>query len=201
MAGEWIELYTARHKGRVVTNFDEQRPFLADAPLSYQRLIAKTYERNVITSYGGTIHVDRIDQLLQTSVSTHNYGDIHVGHKIKVGGSAIINIDSVLNNVTQTIEAARGLNDAQKSQLEALVSSFKTELQAVEATHAEEAKEITTALEKAVGNAAKPDAERKKSILEVSAKGLKEAAELVKDVAPAVIMIAGQIAKFIVGLQ
>ena len=30
-AGEWIEKYAQKHSGRVITNFDEQRPVLADA--------------------------------------------------------------------------------------------------------------------------------------------------------------------------
>jgi NAD(P)-dependent dehydrogenase (short-subunit alcohol dehydrogenase family) len=128
IAVEWIEQYTNKHMGRVITNFDEQRPSLADAPLSYQRLVAKNYDRNIITSFGGTIRVDRIDKLVQTSVYTHHYGGIHVGHKINVGGSAIINIDSVLSNVTQTIGAAPGLDSAQKSQLEGLVQSLRADL-------------------------------------------------------------------------
>jgi hypothetical protein len=37
--------------------------------------------------------------------------------------------------------------------------------------------------------------------LELSAKGLKEAAETVKDVAPAILTTAGLIARFITGLQ
>ena len=51
-----------------------------------------------------------------------------MGHKINVGGSAIINIDSVLSNVTQTIGAAPGLDSAQKSQLEGLVQSLRADL-------------------------------------------------------------------------
>jgi hypothetical protein len=62
-------------------------------------------------------------------------------------------------------------------------------------------KERTAALEKAVAHASKPPQERKKSILELSAKGLKDAAETVKDVAPAILTTAGLIANFITGLQ
>jgi hypothetical protein len=63
-----------------------------------------------------------------------------------------------------------------------------------------EAKEIADALEKAVANAAKPSQERKNNLLQLSAKGLKEAAELVKDTAPSILTTAEQIAKFIAGL-
>jgi hypothetical protein len=199
-AVDWIEKYATKYAGRVITNFDEQRPVLADAPLSYQRLVAKTYDRAVIERFTGTIHVARIDRLVQESVTTRYYGDIHLGHKIKVGGSAIINIDSALSNVTQTIGTAPGLDSAQKSQLEALVQSLKADLAKLKASHADETKEITEALEKAVANAAKPPLERKQSLLQLSANGLKEAAELVKDVAPSILTTAGLIAKFVVGL-
>ncbi len=41
---------------------------------------------------------------------------------------------------------------------------------------------------------------RKQSLLQLSAKGLKDAAELVKDIAPTILTTADLIAKFIVGL-
>jgi hypothetical protein len=80
------------------------------------------------------------------------------------------------------------------------VQSLKAELDTLKASHADETKEIAEALEKAVTTAAKPPQERKKSLLQLSAKGLKDAAELVKDIAPAVLATAEQIAKFIVGV-
>lgn len=197
-ATDWIEKYAAKYAGRLITNFDEQRPVLADAPLSYQRLVAKTYDRTVIERFAGTIKVGRIDRLIQESVTT--YGDVQMGHRIKVGGSAIINIDSVLSNVTQTIGTAAGLDATQKTQLEALVQSLKADLDKLKASHADESKEIADALGKAIAHAAKPPQERKQSLLQLSAKGLKEAAELVKDAAPNILTTATLIAKFIAGL-
>lgn len=199
-AVEWIEKYVAKYSGRVITNFDEQRPVLADAPLSYQRLITKTYDRTVIERFTGNISVDRIDRLVQESTTTNYLGDFHVGHNINVGGSAIINIDAVLTNVTQAIGTAPGLNSTQKTELESLVQILKVDLDKLKASHADETKEIADALEKAVANAAKAPAERKQSLLQLSAKGLKEAAELVKDTAPSILATARLIADFIVGV-
>lgn len=196
-AVDWIENYTRKYAGRVIANFDEQRPVLADAPLSYQRLIAKTYDRTVIEHFNGTVQVEHIDRLLHESITTQYIGEVHMKPQINVGGSAIINIDSVLSNATQTIGTAPGLDSAQKSQLEALVQSMKAELDKLRATHADEAAEIAGALEKAVANAAKPPQERKQSLLQLSAKGLKDAAELVKDTAPGILTTATVIAKFI----
>jgi hypothetical protein len=199
-AVDWIEKYSAKYAGRPITNFDEQRPILADAPLSYQRLVARSYDRAVIQHFGGVIQAERIDQIVQGSVTTQFIEALHVGHKINVGGSAIINIDATLNNVTQTIGGATTLDRDQKERLEELVQPLKSELLKLEKTHAAEVAEITGALEKAVANAVRPAQERKKSILQLSAKGLKDAAELVKDVAPTVLTAAATIAKFIVGL-
>jgi len=198
-AGEWIGKYAEKFSGRIITNFDEQRPILADAPLSYQKLVAKTYDKTLIEHFSGTIQTAKIDRLVQKSVV--QFGDTNVENNINVGGSAIINIDSALNNVNQAIGGAPGLNDEQKSQMESLVTSLKVDLERIKASHADEVKEITSALEKVVANAAKPQVERKKSILELSAKGLKDAAETVKDAAPAILTTAGLIAKFITGLQ
>jgi hypothetical protein len=39
---EWLERYARIFEGHIVTNFDQQEPAFADAPLSYQRLVAKT---------------------------------------------------------------------------------------------------------------------------------------------------------------
>lgn len=199
-ATEWIEKYATKYSGRIITNFDEQRPNLADAPLSYQRLVAKTYDRAVIEHFTGTMMVNRIDQIVQGDVVTTKIGDISMENNINVGGSAIINIDSVLENVTQTIGESSGLNQLQKSELDLLVASMKADLDKIKEDHAAEAEAVAEALKKAVANASKPEAERKQSILEVSAKGLKDAAELVKDIAPNLLTTAGLIAKFIMGL-
>jgi|GEM_PF-4463425 len=199
-AGEWIDKYVTKYEGHVITNFDEQRPLFAEAPLSYQRLVAKTYDRTVIEQFYGTILVDRIDRVVQET-STQYFGEVHMGHEISVGGSAIINIDSTLSNVTQTITTAPGLDSTQKSELQSLVLSLTRELDRLKASHPDEAQEIAGALDKAVANATKPEKERKSNILQLSAKGLKEAAELVSDVAPKVLATAGLVAKFIIGLS
>jgi hypothetical protein len=54
-AGEWITKYAEKFFGRIITNFDELRPILANAPLSYQKLVAKTYEKAVFNHYCGDI--------------------------------------------------------------------------------------------------------------------------------------------------
>ena len=50
-AGEWITKYAEKFSGRIITNFDEQRPMLSNAPLSYQKLVARTYDKAVFNHY------------------------------------------------------------------------------------------------------------------------------------------------------
>jgi len=105
-----------------------------------------------------------------------------------------------LNNVSQTISAADGLSTAKSRNFEEMVKSLRTELDGLKTTHPDETKEIADAVQKAVAAASKPPEERKKSLLQLSANGLKEAAELVKRHCSNVLTTAGLIAKFVVGL-
>ena len=123
-----------------------------------------------------------------------------MGHNVSIGGNAIINIDSTLNNVSQTIGTAPGLDVQQKTELDRLVQSLKAQLDAVKSTHTEEVTAIVEAAQKAVVAASKPPAERKRSILQLSADGLVAAAKTVSDIAPAVLNTASLISKFVVGL-
>jgi NAD(P)H-dependent FMN reductase len=101
-AVDWLSKYTDRYDGCIVTNFDQQKPFLADAPLSYQRLVANEYSREVIRIFRDVTINAQIDQIQQQNIQI---GGTRVGN-INVGGSANININSTLTNVTQTISAA-----------------------------------------------------------------------------------------------
>jgi hypothetical protein len=199
-AATWVQAYANKFEGSVVTNFDEQRPILANAPLSYQKLVSKTYDRAIVNKYAPVL-IEHIENLTYQEINRQTFlGETHVGHNVNVTGHAIIAIDSTLNNVTQAIGTAPGLNDKQKSELDELVKTLRTQLEPLKATHADEAKEIADAVEKAVANVSKPAPERKLSMLQLSAKGLTEAANLVKDIAPTVIATAGLIAKFVVGV-
>ena len=120
------------------------------------------------------------------------------GHRVSVTGDAIINIDSVLDNTTQTINKAPALPDEKRQELSKLVAELKSGMDSIKANYAEECQELAEALEKAVSKATQP--QPKKSMLELTAKGLKEAAEVLADVAPTILKTATKIATFIVGL-
>lgn len=123
---------------------------------------------------------------------------LEFGHRTNVAGDAIINIDSVLENTTQTIHKTSSLPDEKKQELAALVAELRTAMDGLGADYKEEREEIAAALEKAIAKATQP--QPKKSMLELSANGLKEAAQTVAAIAPVVLQTAAKIAAFIVGL-
>ena len=88
-------------------NFDEQRPILANAPLSCQRLVDRTFERSVVKQYLGSV---KVEHLVHESKATQYFAEAHMGHNINVSGPAIFAIDSALNNVSQAITAAPGFS-------------------------------------------------------------------------------------------
>jgi hypothetical protein len=81
-----------------------------------------------------------------------------------------------------------------------MIQMLRANLEPLKTTHPDETQAIADALQKATDQASKPKDERKPSMLQLTAKGLKDAAETVKDIAPAVLATAGLIAKFVVGL-
>lgn len=62
-AAAWMEKYAARYHGTVLTNFDEQLPRVANAPLSYQRLVTNSFDHKVIRQYVDNRTIARIENL------------------------------------------------------------------------------------------------------------------------------------------
>ena len=102
--------------------------------------------------------------------------------------------------MSRQFSTAPDLSPEQKSRLDGLVQTMKTDLEKLRVTHGAEAEQIAGALERVVANASKPASERKQSLLQLTAKGLQDAAELVKDTAPTILAAASSIAQFIAGL-
>ena len=112
-----------------------------------------------------------------------------------VNNSGIVNVQSVLRDVQQTISGAPSLSEDMRKQLQAMMERLMMELAKTPATHAEQAevaaeqaKEIATELQRS-----KP----RDAALKIKGSGLVEAAYALKQVVPAAIGIAKQIAEFI----
>lgn len=126
--------------------------------------------------------------------------EITMGHVIKSGDQSIINVDSRVGDITQVIGDSNNLTSAEKAALSEPLEELKTLLDAQRTANADEIALIEQRLAELMQQVDKPAAERKKSLLEVSASGLKEAAKTVAEMAPDILTVVGKIAAFAVGL-
>jgi hypothetical protein len=123
--------------------------------------------------------------------------EVVMGHKITTGDNAIVGIDSRLNKVTMTIGSSERLTDEQREDLGKRVDSLNKLLIGIKDSHAQEVSLVISRLEELMKQIDKPVSERKKSILDISASGLLEAAKSVSDVVPGLIETARKIAEFV----
>jgi hypothetical protein len=109
-----------------------------------------------------------------------------------------VNIQSRLDHVTQTVQQVRGWPDTRKDELTKLLAELTASLKEVADTRPDDAERVAKTAELVVSEAtkAKPD----KGFLSITAEGLKQAAEAVKDIAPAVLSVAYKVATFVTGL-
>ena len=112
---------------------------------------------------------------------------------------ANVNIKSTLTNVTQTIGALPTDDSSAKDELERLIQELNDALQQAPDDKAEEAEAVAKSAELLVKTATeeKPN----KTMVQITGEGLKQAAQNMADVIPAVVTIAAQIvaaiAKFV----
>ena len=173
IAAAWLERYATKHGGRVITNFDEQRPIMADAPLSYQRLVRKTYDRTIIEHLhmnGGKLadHIDHITMEHAMSVSV-TLGDGNV-----IQGDFVV-ANSIRDSFNRVAES--NSNAKLKKLLVQLSSQVGTLIKHLDAERAEAiARDLETLTKEATS--AKP----RRKWWELSVQGLKDAATAVRDV-------------------
>lgn len=127
-------------------------------------------------------------------------GEVHMGHVINTGDRSIVNVESSLRNTQQVIGDSNHFTEAEKAQLDGLVSALRAEIASLAEAHAAEASLIAQRLDELLGLANHPKEQRKRSLLDISAKGLKEAAGALADIAPTVLDIAAKVAGFVLGL-
>lgn len=122
-------------------------------------------------------------------------GNFVSGDQFTMSGNfsgAILNIKSTLTDVSQSIGAAPHGDAATKAQLLALVEQLSVELQNVPAEKASDAEAVAETAKAAVEQATK--AQPNKTLVQISAEGLKQAAQNLAAVLPTVLPIATQIA-------
>jgi hypothetical protein len=88
-ASAWIEKYVQLYFSRPITNYDELSPELADAPLSYQRLVSGNYERSIVVQHlkhNGPLFVKEADHISEGNVSIN----VTLGNGVIVKGDIIV---------------------------------------------------------------------------------------------------------------
>lgn len=111
---------------------------------------------------------------------------------------AILNIKSTLANVAQSIGAAPHGDATTKAQLQALIEQLSAELQKVPAAQADEAEAVVESAKEVIEQATK--AKPNKALVQIKADGLKQAAQNLAAVLPAVVPLAQQIADTLRGM-
>lgn len=104
---------------------------------------------------------------------------------------AILNVNSMLEDVTQTISSAPSLDQATKDELTRLVAQLRAELQNVPSGSESDAEAVAETAKDAVEKATTQKPNR--ALVQISANGLKEAAQNLAAVLPTVLPIAMQI--------
>jgi hypothetical protein len=142
--------------------------------------------RNVTTG-GGDYAEGSIDKRKGTFVS---------GDQFTMSGDfrgAILNIKSTLENVSQSIGAAPHGDAATKAQLQELITQLSAALQQAPPEKTSEAEAVAETAKAAVEQATKEKPNR--TLVQISAEGLKQAAQNLASVLPAVLPIAQKIAE------
>jgi len=107
---------------------------------------------------------------------------------------AIVNFKSTLTNVQQTVQAIPTADAAEREELERLVVALSAALEGLPPDKAEQAEAVAQQTQALVEEAKKE--QPNKTMLGITANGLKQAAETVADVAPNVLQVATQIVAF-----
>jgi hypothetical protein len=104
---------------------------------------------------------------------------------------AIVNIKSTLTNVQQSIGAIQTEDPAARKELETLIGQLSDALAKIPPERQDQAEAVAETA-KALVDTAKAE-KPNKTMLQITAQGLKQAAHNLADVMPAVMTIAGQI--------
>jgi len=127
------------------------------------------------------------------------YGDVTMNSTNINAVGSIVAIDSMLENITQTVNNA-SIGAQEKSELNDAVAEFTGEVEKLKEEHAVEATLLTKKLDEALAQLSVEKEQRNPSLFQLSAKGLKEAAEAVADIAPGLVATAGKISAMLLAL-
>ncbi|MCD4811975.1 hypothetical protein K8R14_05285 [bacterium] len=194
-AVNWLQWYTNRYNGEIITDFDQQRPLFADVPFSLQNIMDGKIDRYRLRSYHiehADIICDKVEQI-HTEVATMStikvdFGDGNIFH-----GDVVV-AEKIKNSFNKADKASvpNDLKDSLK-QLAVAVGRMS------EALPKDLAKEAARDLETLTTEAT--SAKPRRQWWELSIEGLKKAAQNVEEIGAPVIKLASAIAAILSGLQ
>ncbi|MCC6603367.1 MAG: AAA-like domain-containing protein [Anaerolineae bacterium] len=142
-----------------------------------------------------------IEKLILQQSNQANYTEVEANMTdkktiIKDIHGSIVNVESLLENVTQTISAIPYADSDEKDKLAELVNQFKQALKELPPDKQTEAQKLSKRLEALINEA--NDDEPEKDVIEANGNSLLKAAKNVKNVVPTVLAISKEIITFII---
>ncbi len=129
-----------------------------------------------------------------TDVTIIIQGDVTLGDQFNFSGDfrgAVLNIKSTLNQVNQRVAAMPGVDESLKAELQQFIAQLSAALQPLPPERTEAAEAVAQAAQLLVNEAT--EAHPNRTILQISGEGLKQAAQSLADLAPAVVTLAAQV--------
>ena len=188
-AAEWMSLYAAKHHGIVITNFDETYPTLADAPLSYQRLIAGSYDRAYVETmnlYGTTVEAifEKVEQV-------NNINNVTLGDGTVVHGNL-----TVANSIKDSFNRGEAIANPDLRELMTKLSSQVGEM--LRGMPAEAAERVADDLAALTKEATRP--KPRQQWWQLSVDGIKEAATAVGDIGAPIVKTVKELLPLLAGM-
>jgi hypothetical protein len=118
---------------------------------------------------------------------------------INIGNNNIVNVDSTLTSVNQSVQANSYISPTAKQELESLLKQLIDSLKDVPAENRDDAEAVAEMAKSLIENATKE--KPNKPLVKISADGLKQAAENIAVIVPKVLLIAQAIISFVMTLS
>lgn len=135
-------------------------------------------------------------QPIQQTQHIHHYKEERVTNNYQITASqSILNIDSNLKNVRQSIQSAPSIVDKDKEELVSLFEQLKAELGRLPESQARQGEVVSTAAKQLGEELHRPNP--LKEVLKMNVGNLVEAAKALQDVLPIALSIAQKISEFV----
>ena len=152
---------------------------------------------------GSRFIVDIWRKLIEDWVSRPKTKENEEGGKtiiqVKESSNVVINIGSTLSSINQSINSSTHIKESSKQELATLINQLQEALEDVPLENSDEAEAVAELAKDLLEKATKEKVN--KPLVEVSAEGLKKAAENLAKVTPKVLTIAGKIIAFVFSLS